>query len=123
MELTPEERQKIYLEEKARLEIRQELEAAAATAPAPSPAPVPGLMPPNKKMSTGTNQGVSPLTGASGRQFLVPSPLKDLIGDPLVYGNWCLRTELTEGEPTVAIVGEISSVDEPLSCEFSYALT
>lgn len=54
MELTPEERQKIYLEEKARLEIRQELEASAATPPATSPAPAPGLMPPNKKMSTGT---------------------------------------------------------------------
>jgi TM2 domain-containing membrane protein YozV len=31
MELTPEERQKIYLEEKARMEVRRELEGSATT--------------------------------------------------------------------------------------------
>lgn len=34
MELTPEERQRIYLEEKARLDIRRELEASDVRAPA-----------------------------------------------------------------------------------------
>jgi hypothetical protein len=39
MELTPEERQKIYLEEKARMEVRRELAGSAAT-PAASLFPV-----------------------------------------------------------------------------------
>lgn len=59
----------------------------------------------------------------SGRQSLVPSPLNDLIGDPPVYGDWCLTAELTVVKVAVTIVGEIGSVDEPSSCEFSYALT
>lgn len=36
MELTPEERERIYLEEKARLEIRQQLEATKGPAAAPT---------------------------------------------------------------------------------------
>jgi len=37
MELTPQERERIYLEEKARLEIRQQLESASAAATASIP--------------------------------------------------------------------------------------
>ena len=52
----------------------------------------------------------------------VPSPLKDLIGDPLVYGDWCLRAELTVVKVAAAVIGEIGSVDEPLPSESSYTL-
>jgi hypothetical protein len=66
MELTPEERQKIYLAEKARLEIRQQLDAsAAAVAARPTPVLVPQPSPASKKVSTGVVIGWSILSFAA----------------------------------------------------------